>query len=143
MKKVIFAVLALFAAPVMANEPVDLLSYGLGEMQTVSEDAGMQVRGLSSTSAAMSVGSLAGLLFNPDNGSQINFESASFNSGASEQTVGTANSSGAEAAVGATALTFDMGTFSGNVGQFALFSGGQSGAQGAFTFSLNVPSFGN
>lgn len=103
----------------------------------------MQVRGLSSSSAAMSVNSLAGLIYDPATGSQQNFEAASFNSSESAQTVSTENSSGAEAAVGMTALSMDVGTFSGSVGQFALFAGGQSGAQGAFTFSINVPSFGN
>lgn len=141
MKKIVFAAFAFLAAPVVASEPADLLGLGLDSMQVVSEQEGMQVRGLSSNSAAMSVNSLAGLIFDPGTGSQSNFEAASFNSSSSNQTVNTANSSGAEASVGATALTMDVGSFSASVSQFALFAGGQSANQGAFTFSLNVPSF--
>jgi len=143
MKKIMFAALALMAAPVFASEPAELSGLGLGSMQVVSEQDGMQVRGLSSTSAAMSVNSLAGLIYDPATGSQSNFEAASFNSSSSAQTVNTANSSGAEAAIGSTALTMEVGTFSASMSQFALFAGGQSATQGAFTFSLNVPSFSN
>lgn len=141
MKKILFAAIAFLAAPVVASEPADLLGLGLDSMQVVSEQEGMQVRGLSSSSAAMSVNSLAGLIYDPGTGSQSNFEAASFNSSDSQQTVNTANSSGAEASVGATALTMDVGSFSASVSQFALFAGGQSANQGAFTFSLNVPDF--
>lgn len=141
MKKIVFAAFAFLAAPVVASEPADLLGLGLDSMQVVSEQEGMQVRGLSSSSAAMSVNSLAGLIYDPGTGSQSNFEAASFNSSDSQQTVNTANSSGAEASVGATALTMDVGSFSASMSQFALFAGGQSANQGAFTFSLNVPSF--
>ncbi len=141
MKKIVFAAIAFLAAPVVASEPAGLLGLGLDSMQVVSEQEGMQVRGLSSSSAAMSVNSLAGLIYDPGTGSQSNFEAASFNSSDSQQTVNTANSSGAEASVGATALTMDVGSFSASMSQFALFAGGQSANQGAFTFSLNVPSF--
>lgn len=141
MKKIVFAAIAFLAAPVVASEPADLLGLGLDSMQVVSEQEGMQVRGLSSSSAAMSVNSLAGLIYDPGTGSQSNFEAASFNSSDSQQTVNTANSSGAEASVGSTALTMDVGSFSASMSQFALFAGGQSANQGAFTFSLNVPSF--
>lgn len=141
MKKIVFAAIAFLAAPVVASEPADLLGLGLDSMQVVSEQEGMQVRGLSSSSAAMSVNSLAGLIYDPGTGSQSNFEAASFNSSESQQTVNTANSSGAEASVGSTALTMDVGSFSASMSQFALFAGGQSANQGAFTFSLNVPSF--
>lgn len=143
MKKVMFAALALFAAPVLASEPAELRGLGLDSIQAVSEQEGLQVRGLSSLSSAMSVNSLAGLIYDPATGSQTNFEAASFNNGSSEQTVNTANSSGAEASIGMTALSMEVGLFSASVSQFALFSGGQSGAQGTFSFSLNVPSFGN
>lgn len=141
MKKILFAAIAFLAAPVVASEPADLLGLGLDSMQVVSEQEGMQVRGLSSSSAAMSVNSLAGLIYDPLTGSQSNFEAASFNRSENDQTVSTASSSGAEASVGATALTMDVGTFSASISQFALFAGGQSANQGAFTFSLNVPDF--
>ncbi|HBJ37580.1 MAG TPA: hypothetical protein DDZ51_23055 [Planctomycetaceae bacterium] len=141
MKKFLLAAFALMAAPVVASEPAELRGLGLDSMQVVSENEGMQVRGLSSSSAAMSVNSLAGLFYDPATGSQTNFEAASFNSSSSAQTVNTANSSGAEAAIGATALSLEVGTFSASMSQFALFAGGQSANQGAFTFSLNVPSF--
>jgi len=143
MKKYLFAALALMAAPVAASEPVDFSGLGLDSVQIVSEKEGMQVRGLSSNSAAMSVNSLAGLIYDPGTGSQTNFEAASFNSSSSDQTVNTANSSGAEAAIGMTGLSLEVGTFSASMSQFALFAGGQSATQGAFTFSLNVPNFGN
>jgi len=143
MKKVMFAALALLASPVFATEPAELSGLGLDSMQVVSEQDGLQVRGLSSKSGAMSVNSLAGLIYDPATGSQTNFEAASFNSSSSAQTVNTPNSSGAEAATGMTALSLEVGLFSASISQFALFAGGQSGSQGAFTFSLNVPSFNN
>jgi len=58
MKKLIFAVAALLAAPVVASEPADLNQLGLGSLATVSEEAGLEVRGLSANANAISVSSL-------------------------------------------------------------------------------------
>ena len=141
MKYMFFALVALVAAPVVADEPADLSSLGLVGLEAVSEADAMEIRGQSSSTNALSVNSLASMFYDPATGSQFNFEAASVNYGESDMTVGDANSSGGEVAVGNTAIAFEVGTFSASLGQSALFAGGQAGAQGAFTFSLNVPSF--
>jgi len=141
MKKLIFAVAALLAAPVVASEPADLNQLGLGSLATVSEEAGLEVRGLSANANAISVSSLALLFHDQGTGSQFNFESASLNFSDADGTVMEDVTAGAEAAAGNTAITFAVEGFSASLSQSALFSGGQSGGNGPFSFTLNVPSF--
>lgn len=141
MKKIIFAIAALMAAPVVASEPTDLNQFGLGGLATVSEEAGMEVRGLSGATHAVSVNSMAVLFYDLASGSQFNFETASLNRSTGDGVVQENVTSGAEAAIGTTALAFNVGDFSASLSQFAGFAGGQSGANSSFSFSLNVPSF--
>lgn len=143
MKKLLFVVAALLASPVVASEPSDLNQLGLGSLATVSEDAGMEVRGLAGSTYAVSVNSMAVMFYEVASGSQYNFETASLNTSAADGTVQENVTSGAEASVGNTAVAFAVEDFSASLGQVALFAGGQSGANSSFSFSLNVPSFSN
>jgi len=141
MKKVIFAIAALIAAPVVASEPADLNQLGLGSLAAVSEEAGMEVRGLAGATHAVAVNSMAVMFYDLASGSQFNFETASLNRSTGDGVVQENVTSGAEAAIGSTPIAFTVGDFSASLSQAAVFAGGQSGANSSFSFSLNVPSF--
>jgi hypothetical protein len=54
-----------------------LSSLGLGDMDVVSDQEGLQVRGMSSNAGAGSMSIVGGLLFDPSTGSSFNFSNAS------------------------------------------------------------------
>lgn len=142
MKKIVFAIIALMAAPVVASEPADLAGLGLVGLQTVSDEAGMEVRGLSGSTYALSVGSMSTLLYDTATGNQVNLDVASLNFGDSDAAVGNVASSGGEITGGTAGLNLEVDGFSAVFGQSAFFAGGQTASLGNFAINgINVPSF--
>jgi hypothetical protein len=60
-----------------AIPPAMLSSLGLGNMDVVSDQEGLQVRGMSSNAGTGSLSIVGGLLFDPSTGSSFNFSNAS------------------------------------------------------------------
>ena len=145
MKKLVLTLVALAATtPAIASEPAELAGLGLAAMQEVSEQDGMQVRGLSAASASLSVASMSGLLFDPVSGDQVNIDLSQLTTSSGQMTGNEGSSAGGEAAVGFTGMAFDVNDFSATLSQSALFAGGQTAANGSFNINLlNVPSFSN
>ncbi len=132
MKKILAFVAMLIAAPVVASEPADLSGLGLAGLQTVSDQAGMEVRGLSSSAYGAGLSTMRLFAIDPDTGATLNLNMSQFNTGSADGAVG----AGSAVATG-TALSFQgfdlaVGTFNvtlgGDVGGV-----GQSSGQNAFT----------
>lgn len=66
MKKFVLSLVAALAiSPVMAEDSVNLAGLGLGGLQPVSEAAGMEVRGLSSSAQGFSMAVASALIIDP------------------------------------------------------------------------------
>lgn len=148
MKKFVLSLVAAFAiSPVMASEPVDLSSFGLGNLQPVSEAAGMKVRGMSSNASSSSLVLFNVLLFDPVTKSSVGFNASSISS-SSEELAGTGEDSLAAsnnaASIVFPTITLDVADgasdgFVGSVLSGGVLGAGQSGA--GFAFNWNLPTF--
>jgi hypothetical protein len=147
MKKFVMSLVAAFAiSPVMAEDSVNLAGLGLGNLQPVSEEAGMEVRGLSASAQGMSMATATLLLIDPNSGSKVSFDASSFNFASDENAgvdeVGT-TSTAANLVFPALSLDTDNEgvTFAGDVTTGALFSQGQGAGGGATGFTFTLPTF--
>lgn len=153
MKKMIFSMLALFAAvPAIAAEPVELSGLGLSNLQEVSEEAGLEVRGLSSNAHSSGLSTIRAFAIDPSTGSTFNANASNFAKSSQDGTVAVDSNANSNTFAGFTALTFtvDAGApataWSATIGGSAASSGlGDTGAflgQFGFTtggFSLSAP----
>lgn len=147
MKKMILSLLALvFAAPVMATEPSDLSGLGLSGLSVVSEEAGMEIRGLGGVAASSGLSTMRLFVIDPMTGSTFNANASNFSRGA-EDTIAPATitdpqlaSAGTFAGFGSLAL--DIGDFSFTFSGAAASGGnGSTGAAPDVGFSFNATSF--
>lgn len=125
--------LVLVAVPAWAGDgnvpQATLASLGLGDMQTVSDAAGMQVRGMSSNARAASFGLVSAFLFDPNTGAQFVFGQNAFSSATDENAGLNATSSATAGPVAATipafthTITFNGVTWTATIGAFG-FTGG-------------------
>ncbi|HBJ37579.1 MAG TPA: hypothetical protein DDZ51_23050 [Planctomycetaceae bacterium] len=119
-----------------------LTDVGLGSLQACDDADAMRVRGKSSRSYSMGVASLSVLIYDPATGSQTNIDIAQFANSESSAMVSDPTSAAVEGVVGFTGLGIEIGGFRASLSQGALFFGGQSATQGAFSVNaLNVPRF--
>lgn len=78
MKK-LFLVLGLLVGNVaIAGEPSDLSDLGLDSLQTVSEEVGNEVRGLSASANSTGLSALTAIVYDPQTSSQFNFATNNF-----------------------------------------------------------------
>lgn len=132
MKKMIAFVAMLIAAPVVASEPADLSGLGLAGLQTVSDQAGMEVRGLSSSAYGAGLSTMRLFAIDPDTGATLNLNMSQFNTGSADgATDGSAVAAG-------TALSFQGLAL--EVGDFEVTLGGDVGGVGQ---SSGQTAFGN
>jgi hypothetical protein len=114
MKKMIFSMLALFAAvPAIASEPVQLSGLGLSDLQQVSEETGLQVRGLSSNAHSSGLTTIRAFAIDPSTGATFNANASNFARSSQDGTVGFEGSLGSTASsntfAGFNDLTFEIG----------------------------------
>ena len=104
-----------------------LSSLGLGQMQVISDVAGMEVRGKSSSATATSLSLFSAVLFDPISGSSVTATGSSFDM-ATDQNAGLNVVSSATVTTGvgisASPLTLTVGGFTGTV---SLFTAGGNG----------------
>jgi hypothetical protein len=123
-------VLVLFAAPALAGDgnvsQGTLSSLGLGDMQTVSDAEGMQVRGMSSSAWATGSSVFSAFLFDPFSGANFSFSVADTgratdeNAGLNNTSSATVNTAAVSAAPVAITITTGSDSWTANVGVFSL-----------------------
>lgn len=110
MKRIIFLMLAFFAAvPAMAAEPVELIGLGLSDLQAVSEEAGMEVRGLSSNAHSSGLTTIRAFAIDPATGSTFNANASNFAKSSQEGAVAENSDASSNTFAGFTALVFEVG----------------------------------
>lgn len=110
MKRMIFSMLALFAAvPAMAAEPFELSGLGLSDLQAVSEEAGMEVRGLSSNAHSSGLSTIRAFAIDPATGSTFNANASNFAKSSQDGTAAIASDASSNTFAGFTALVFAVG----------------------------------
>jgi hypothetical protein len=149
MKKFVLSLVAAFGiSPVLADEPVNLAALGLGNLQQVSEEAGMKVRGMSSSAQGFSMASVSILLIDPNTGGQASIGQSSFQWSTDENAgLGLIASSRSDTFSSVIAPDgFDLVidnengfSYTGLVSPFFLYSGSQGG--GAADFDFDLPTF--
>ncbi len=146
MKKFVMSLVAAFAiSPVMAEDSVNLAGLGLGNLQPVSEAAGMKVRGMSSSTQGMSMGTASLLIIDPLSGTQYSSTAASFNFSSAES----GGTGEFDDSISNTGISLGWGADFGYDGEGTSFTGGGSGGvfsfgQGGsdYDFNWTMPSFG-
>lgn len=135
MKKTLLALFAmLVATPVMATEPTDLSSLGLSDIQVVSEDAGMQVRGLSSNAYSSGLSTVRAFAIDVATGATFNANASNFSSGSQDGVTTATSTAGASTFAGFNGLTFTTGLTALATLEGAGASSGLSGG-GGFDFA--------
>ena len=124
----ILALSVLVAAPALAEDgrvsQSDLASLGLAGMEVVSDDAGMQVRGMSSNAWATSMTLFNMVMFDPNTGSNFNANFSDFarssdeNAGLNAASSATATTQVANPAPFVSTITFNGITWSANISAF-------------------------
>jgi len=122
------ALSVLVAAPALADDgkvsQSQLASLGLGGMEVVSDDAGMQVRGMSSNAWATSMTLFNMVLFDPNSGANFNANFADGarttdeNAGLNASSSATATTQVANPAPFTSTITFNGITWSANISAF-------------------------
>ncbi len=151
MKKIALCVIAaLFAAPVVADEPIALESLGLVGLESVEDSAGLEVRGKSANAYSSGLSAIRAFAIDPATGATFNANSSNYSKSSSDSTATTPGDSTASSVTlaGFSALSFDVGTFSADIAGSSATSGlGNNGAvsplardfdftAGGFTFAL-------
>jgi hypothetical protein len=141
MKKMIAFVAMLIAAPVVASEPADLSGLGLAGLQTVSDQAGMEVRGLSSSAYGAGLSTMRLFAIDPSTGSTANINMSSFNTASADATVGDPAQSDVGTSLAFSDISFSIGNTSGQTVEgnpttgiesaFVITLGGQLGGFGS------------
>lgn len=110
MKRMIFSMLALFAAvPAMAAEPFELSGLGLSDLQAVSEEAGMEVRGLSSNAHSSGLTTIRAFAIDPATGSTFNANASNFAKSSQDGAVAANSDASSNTFAGFNALVFEVG----------------------------------
>jgi len=140
MKK-LFLILGLLIGNVaVASEPSDLSDLGLGSLQTVSEDVGNEVRGLSASANSTGLSALTAIVYDPTTSSQFNFATNNFSKSNDENAgAATVATSGAETGAGISAFTIDIGNFSASFSAGILFGTGQAAGASNFVVTFTLP----
>lgn len=140
MKK-LFLILGLLIGNVaVASEPSDLSDLGLGSLQTVSEDVGNEVRGLSASANSTGLSALTAVVYDPTTSSQFNFATNNFSKSNDENAgAATVATSGAETGAGISAFTIDIGNFSASFSAGILFGTGQAAGASNFVVTFTLP----
>ena len=153
MKKMILSLIAMvLAAPVMATEPSDLNGLGLAGFRVVSEDAGMEVRGLGAVASSSGLSTLRLFVIDPTTGSTFNANASNFSVSSEESTLAAPVAAGEEVLANSgsfaalTGLAVDINGFTFSVDGSA-GSGGQGSSalaqDSAFTFTAGSFTFAN
>jgi hypothetical protein len=140
MKK-LFLVLGLLVGNVaIAGEPSDLSDLGLDSLQTVSEEVGNEVRGLSASANSTGLSALTAIVYDPQTSSQFNFATNNFST-SNDENAGSASiaTSGVETGAGISAFDINIGTFSASFTAGILFGTGQSAGASNFAITFNLP----
>lgn len=140
MKK-LFLVLGLLISNVaVASDPSDLSDLGLGSLQTVGEDVGNEVRGLSASANSTGLSALTAIVYDPTTSSQFNFATNNFSKSNDENAgAATVATSGAETGAGISAFNIDIGNFSASFTAGLLFGTGQAAGASNFAVTFTLP----
>jgi len=140
MKK-LFLILGLLVGNVaVANEPSDLTDLGLGTLQSVSEEVGNEVRGLSASANSTGLSALTAIVFDPATSSQFNFATNNFSTSADENAgAATIATTGAETGAGISAFSINIGNFSASFTAGLLFGTGQGAGASDFAITFTLP----
>lgn len=84
MRTLACAVALVLVSGAVASADDALRSAGLAGMQVMSDEAGTQVRGMSSEVVGTGLSSIAGIIYDQGSGSRFNLDSVHFNSGSDE-----------------------------------------------------------
>lgn len=147
MKRMIFSMLALFAAvPAMAAEPFELSGLGLSDLQAVSEETGMEVRGLSSSAHSSGLTTIRAFAIDPATGSTFNANASNFAKSAQEGAATVESGTSSNTFAGFTALVFEVGgnpiaSLDGSGASSGLASTNAFGAGGPVTFAFTSGGF--
>lgn len=124
----------------MAAEPVNLKSLGLGSIKPMSERAGNQIRGASSSAYATGLSSFMAVIYDPATGSQFNFSSNNFSRSTDENAgLGSSSTAAAETAVGISQFEITIGNFSASFSPGLLFGTGQAAGSSGFVGAFTLP----
>jgi hypothetical protein len=140
MKK-LFLILGLLIGNVaVASDPSDLSDLGLGSLQTVGEDVGNEVRGLSASANSTGLSALTAIVYDPTTSSQFNFATNNFSKSNDENAgAATVATSGAETGAGISAFNIDIGNFSASFTAGLLFGTGQAAGASNFVVTFTLP----
>jgi len=110
MKRMIFSLLALCAAvPAMAVEPVEMSGLGLSGFEAVSEETGMEVRGLSSNAHSSGLTTIRAFAIDPATGSTFNANASNFAKSSQDGAVAANSDASSNTFAGFNALVFAVG----------------------------------
>ena len=110
MKRLIFSLLALCAAvPAMATEPAQLSGLGLTGFEAVSEEAGMEVRGLSSNAHSSGLTTIRAFAIDPATGSTFNANASNFAKSSQDGTAALNSDASSNTFAGFNTLVFEVG----------------------------------
>jgi len=116
MKKMILSLLAIaLAAPVMASEPAELNSLGLGGLSVVSEESGMEVRGLSSSVYSSGLSAIRLFVIDPSTGSTFNANASNYSSGSDDAVTTSISDIASATTAGFDVLEVNIGSFTFNI----------------------------
>jgi len=149
MKKMILSLLAIaLAAPVMASEPAELNSLGLGGLSVVSEESGMEVRGLSSSVYSSGLSAIRLFVIDPTTGSTFNANASNYSSGADDGTTVDISDIAAATTAGFDTLAVNIGgaagfdfQIDGNASSAGMGSNATATAARAFDFTYATGGF--
>lgn len=140
MKKLFLIFGLLIGNVAVASEPSDLSDLGLGSLQTVSEDVGNEVRGLSASANSTGLSALTAVVYDPTTSSQFNFATNNFSKSNDENAgAATVATSGAETGAGISAFKIDIGNFSASFTAGLLFGTGQAAGASNFVVTFTLP----
>ena len=140
MKKLFLIFGLLIGNVAVASDPSDLSDLGLGSLQTVSEDVGNEVRGLSASANSTGLSALTAIVYDPTTSSQFNFATNNFSKSSDENAgAATVATSGAETGAGISAFTIDIGNFSASFSAGLLFGTGQAAGASNFVVTFTLP----
>ena len=115
MKKIALCMIAaLFAAPVVADEPIALESLGLVGLESVEDSAGLEVRGKSSNSYSSGLSAIRAFAIDPATGATFNANSSNYSKASQEGSAADESVAQAATFAGFTALNFDIASTNGS-----------------------------
>lgn len=140
MRKMLLSLCLMCAGQALASEPVNLKALGLGSIKPMSERAGNQIRGASSSAYATGLSSFMAVIYDPATGSQFNFSSNNFSRSTDENAgLGSSSTAAVETAVGISQFEITIGNFSASFSPGLLFGTGQSAGSSGFVGAFSLP----